>query len=84
MSVFVLGKESRGASIVLPSWSLWVLFYWLIMWAIFLEWYSRGVKSGERPKMNWLVLLFTFLFIGFLPPLLIVFSILKGVAKTKR
>jgi len=69
---------------VLPDWLFWLSFYWIVVWAIFLEWYSRQVKAGKKPKMHWLVAGFSFLFIGALLPALIVFSILKGLAGTKR
>lgn len=68
----------------LDPWVWWLAVYWLGVWAIFLEWYSRQVKAGRRPKMHWLVAAFSLLFIGALIPALIVISILKGVAKTKR
>jgi hypothetical protein len=84
MSVFVLGMGSQEANTMLPDSIFWILLYWLIMWAMFLQWYSQGVESGERPKMSWLILLLTFLFVGFVPLLFLFFSIKKAIEKTKR
>jgi phosphoglycerol transferase MdoB-like AlkP superfamily enzyme len=84
MSVFVLDKESREVDTMLPDSIFWILLYWLIMWAMFLQWYSQEVESGQRPKMSWLILVLTFLFVGFVPLLFLFFSIKKAIEKTKR
>lgn len=81
MSVSVLGRVSREASIMLlPDWALWLAIYWFGMYALFIGWYADQIVKGKKPKMHPLVAAFGFLFIGF-TPLIIVIMALK---KTKR
>ena len=81
MNVFVLGKASREASIMNVEWLFWVSLWWVVWYAILMEWYSRGVKAGTRPKMHPLVAFMMFLFAGFTP---IVALIMLFTGATKR
>lgn len=85
MSVSVLGRASREASIVpqIDPWVFWLAIYWLVLWGAFLEWYRREMKKG-RPPMGKMEAFFTLLFIGFLLPASMIYAIVKAIAKTKR
>lgn len=65
---------------MLPNWLFWTSAYWMVIYIIFLGWYSREVRLGRKPRMNWLIALWTFVIVGF-APVIAVFFLLK---KTKR
>jgi len=67
----------------IDPWVFWFALYWMILWAVFLEWYRHQMKKG-RPPMSKMETFFTGLFIPFLLPAFIIYSVLKEIAKTKR
>lgn len=68
MSVFVLGKANREASIMLhEQWLFWISLWWMVWYSLLIFWYSNAVKAGTKPKMNPLVAFMMFLMAGFIP-----------------